>query len=133
MRREFAEIAVDVYTVSILTPSEKGMRRRSPGRSPARFCFNPHPLREGDAPRAAMASMGWMKRVSILTPSEKGMRRELQDLLAGYSQRFNPHPLREGDAPGIPAGYSLVIIDVSILTPSEKGMRHPTVSGLNGP
>ena len=73
--------------VSIPIPSEKGMRPYS-GRWGNGDCpgFNPHPLREGDAPPRCSAP-------------------------APLPRSFNPHPLREGDAPSVArAGASSVTV-----------------------
>ena len=77
MRLEEHRLLVEVDPVSIPIPSEKGMRRGGPlSLAAVVSSFNPHPLREGDAPAS---------RSSTPMPSQKC---------------FNPHPLREGDAPG---------------------------------
>ena len=94
-------------------------------------CFNPHPLREGDAPLPHVEGRG-VDHVSILTPSEKGMRpAQNRSILAWEGRCFNPHPLREGDAPGGHEAHVPVQV-VSILTPSEKGMRQHILALLRG-
>ena len=142
--------------VSILTPFGKGMRRRGKDVAalPARG-FNPHPLREGDAPAGesghtshgmmfqssppsgrGCAWLGcWLQerpaQVSILTPFGKGMRPAVARPRRPFHLRFNPHPLREGDAPAIGQCFERQPL-VSILTPFGKGMRHYALGFING-
>ena len=110
MRRAALELAGLDGQVSILTPSEKRMRRPGSPRSYRRSArFNPHPLREEDAP--------WSTR-----------------MILGAFTSFNPHPLREEDAPRGKVEDPGSRVLVSILTPSEKRMRRdaegPGVGGL---
>ena len=89
------------YPVSILVPSEKGMRPPSAVRLPAQG----------------------VPVVSILVPSEKGMRPPAPISRCSGSGGFNPRPLREGDAPRDTLQDKIDHWVVSILVPSEKGMR----------
>ena len=136
-----------IHKVSILTPFGKGMRRRSrPGTGSLRPGFNPHPLREGDAPLCGQdigddqiwfqssppsgrgcagsnplppVSRGWFQSSP---PSGRGCA-TLTGVLTGSDIVFQSSPPSgRGCAHGTSADRNVNRV-VSILTPFGKGMR----------